>query len=97
MTNPANQAPQQQQESESTPQHQHKRRLIEEAERRKKESKVIDTFIEVVADQVNPKGGKVRLCKRMKNGNLHRLYLGREKQCKDLIAKYKSNGVKVHR
>ncbi len=91
-----NQAPEDK-DLEVTPQHRHKQKLIEAEAKRKKQRKVVEQFLEIISDHHNPKGGKVRLCKRMSNGNLHRHYLGREKQVADIMAKYKAQGMKVIR
>ena len=81
-------------QTEIVPQHEHKRKLIAETEERKKNNPVIQTFIKVMPDN-HKKGGKVRLLKRMKNGNVHSLYLGRYHQVTDLLAKFKEKGIKI--
>lgn len=77
-------------DTEISPQVRHKRKLLKEEEERKKRKKVVQTFLEVVSDRNHPKGGKVRLVRKMNNANVHRTYIGREKQLKKLIAEYKA-------
>lgn len=86
-------------DTEITPQHKHKQKLIKDESKRKKSAKVAEQYLEVISDHQHKKGGKIRLVKRMVNGNVHRSYVGREKQpeVKLLLAKYKAQGLKVLR
>lgn len=75
--------------------YQHKMRLLREEEERKKNAVVREQWIETHGDSHHPKGVKCVLKKRMKNGNVHSLYLGRYlRGGKDLIAKYAEKGIK---
>jgi hypothetical protein len=84
-------------DKEITPQALHKRKLIAQDEARRQSVKVVEEYIEIISDHYNQKGGKVRLCKKMSNGNFHRLYIGREKQCKEYLLSVKGKGMKVVR
>lgn len=92
MTQLANQADQ-----EVTPQAKQKLKHIKEAEERKKEASVVlDRYLFILSDHHHKFGGKVRLCTKTKTGT-HAIYLGREKQVKDLITKYEQEGLRVKR
>ena len=80
---------------EITPQARHKQKLIEEQESRKKNLKRVDEWYEIYPDTNHKNGGKVSHCIRLSNGNLHRLYMGREKQVADILRKKKSKGMRV--
>lgn len=82
---------------EITPQARQRQKISVEHAEHKKNAKVVEKYLEVISDHQHKKGGKVRLCQRMNNGNLHRLYLGREKQVATLLEKYKKQGLKVVR
>ena len=79
---------------EGSPQYKHTKRLIQEEKRRKKSSVVVEQWIEVHVDHRHTKGGKVRLFKKMNNGNTHSLYLGRYKAGgKEAIEAFKLKGI----
>lgn len=80
---------------EITPQYEHKKRLIAEEQNRKDAVEVAEQFLNYLPDPYNKKGGKYRLCKRMKNGNVYSQYLGRENQIKDVVKKYRKQGLKI--
>ena len=82
-------------DSEVTPNFRHKKKFIEEELKRKAALKVTSEHLEIVNEPHNKKGGKVRLVKVMSNGNVHRLWLGRQKQLKEYIAKWVKAGKKT--
>lgn len=82
-------------ELEESPTYRHKRSIIEEDAARKLAHKIETTWVEIVSDHQNAKGGKVRLCKRTANGNVHRQLIGREKKDKLLIESYSKQGYRV--
>lgn len=73
----------------------HRQRILQEDAERKAQAVVVDRYYEVITDHLHQKGGKIRLCKRMKNGNVHRQYVGRVKQCQDILAQAKKEGIRV--
>jgi hypothetical protein len=82
---------------EVTPQHLHKKKLIEEAAKRRESNPVTEEYIELISDHQHKYGAKVRLVKRTKNGNVHRIYLGRYKHMKDHLDKWQKDGKKIVR
>lgn len=93
MNQDANQAKHSEDDNEVTPQHKHRKKIIAETEERKANQKQAEISYELVPSKTpSNKGGKVRKVIRMQNGNVHRLYMGREKQLKELIAKAKKEG-----
>lgn len=81
---------------EGSPEYKHKMKLIREEARRKKNAVVVDSWIEVQPDPTHTGGGKVRLRKRMKSGNVHTLYLGRWKRGgREIVEAYKVKGIPV--
>lgn len=82
---------------EGSDQYKHKKKLLREDAKRKKNAIVVEEWIEVQKD-ASKKGEKVRLKKRMKNGNVHTFYLGRMlKGGKEAILAYAAKGVFVDR
>jgi hypothetical protein len=79
----------------TTPEFQHKERLIAQAEKRKKETKVIKQWMEIVRFATHKKGGKVSMVKVTNNGYKHRLYLGRETQVAVQIKAAQKAGLEV--
>jgi hypothetical protein len=78
-----------------SPQYEHKKKLLKEDAKRKKDSVIVDRWIENPHDS-HPKGGKVTLKTQMKNGNVHSHYLGRYRTVgKDAIDAYRKKGVSV--
>jgi hypothetical protein len=78
---------------EGSPLYKHRKKLIIEEAKRKKNSVVVDEWTEY-AHSNHDKGGKCYLKKRMKNGNVHCLYLGRLKRGgKEAMEAYKLKGV----
>jgi hypothetical protein len=94
MENKANQA---KIDPEVTPQHLHRKKLIEEDEKRRDSNPIIEEWYELISDHQNKKGAKVRHCKKTKNGNVHRIYLGRYKDMKDHLEKWQKAGKKILR
>lgn len=83
-------------EDESTPQHRARVRAAKEDERRRKQGRVVvEQFLQVLPDPAHKFGGKVRLCKRLRSGNVYRLYLGRQKRVADVVRQYEKQGLKV--
>jgi hypothetical protein len=78
-----------------TPEALHKQKLIQEEKNRRKNAVVVEQYLKLYPDYKHPKGSKVCLCKRMKNGNVHSAYLGRSKLIEDIIADYKKKGLKI--
>ena len=81
---------------QGSPQYKDKKRIIKEEQLRKKNSVVEAQWIEYHHTSAHEKGGKVLLKKKMRNGNVHSLYLGRlKKGGKDAAMAYKQKGVEV--
>lgn len=82
-------------EDPTSPQYQHKMKLIAEEEERKKNSVVLEQWIETQHD-THKYGGKVRLKTKMKNGNIYTSFLGRMlKGGREAIDAYKRKKVFV--
>lgn len=82
---------------EGSPAWKHKKKLLEQEAKRKKGSVVTEQWIETQKD-ASKKGEKVRLKKRLKNGNVHTFYLGRYlKGGKEAIQAYAMKGVFVNK
>ena len=72
---PANQA-----DNETTPQYRQKKKYIEQEKKRKNSLRVTHTWVELTPDKTHKFGGKVVLRRQLNNGNVHTIYLGREKK-----------------
>lgn len=81
-------------DAEITAQHKHQEKILKQDALRKKKNTVSEEWVEIRRDSLHKKGGKVSIAKRMKNGNVHRMYLGREKQVSDIVGKLKARGIK---
>lgn len=79
----------------SSPEYKHKKKLINQEIARKKNSVVVQEWIEIIRNPTSTKGDKVCLVKRMNNGNKHRLYLGKTKQIPEQLEAYKTKGLEV--
>jgi hypothetical protein len=82
-------------QDEDTPQNRHMKKLIEEQSKQKAENKVVSEWYEIMPDLKHKRGGKVKICKKMTNGNVHKLYIGRITDCSDVLANAKKSGKKV--
>lgn len=82
-------------DEDTTPQFKHQKKLIEEETKRQKHSVVVESWVEIFHEPTNKKGGKVRLCQRMKNGNVYRTLLGRKTQVADKLKQLEKQGIKA--
>jgi hypothetical protein len=84
-------------ESLPSPQHRHRTKVVKEKAARKANVKVAEEWLEVTGvkfGQNGKKGGKVRSCKKMNNGNVHRELIGFEKDpyMASILEKAKKDG-----
>lgn len=86
-------------DEEVSAKHLHKKKLLKEEEERKKKQVVVERWLELQVDSHNKKGGKLKMCRRMKSGNVYRHMIGFEKQVevKELMQRAKKKGLELIR
>jgi hypothetical protein len=75
----------------------HEMKIKEEEKKRKAENVTVDQWIRIITDHQHKFGSKVRICKKMKNGNVYSHYLGRYKKVHDLVKQYQDQGLRIER
>jgi hypothetical protein len=74
-----------------SPQHDVREKAAAEAEERKKKTKTVKEWVEVVK-RIPSEDGKVILKSMTNNGYTHSWYVGRESKCKDWLAEQQKAG-----
>lgn len=72
-----------------TVQHQDRLKRAAEREQRKKLSVIKEEWVEITPDKRHRNGGKVLLKRRLVNGNVHSVYVGREAFCTEFLKSMK--------